>query len=302
MKAVITGGLGFVGSALIEKFMNEGISVSVVERKVTGRKVPEGVRIIEADTSSAGSWQEEVAGNDIIVNLAGASIFTRWSKASKSAIYESRIFTTKNIVQALQEKPDRKFTLINASAVGYYGFHGDEILDEYAEAGDDFLAIVARDWEKEALEAESENIRVILCRFGIVLGSSGGALGLMNKLFSIYLGTRLGSGRQWFSWIYLEDLVSAIRFLAVNADLKGPFNCASPNPVTNSELTRALSRVLKKPVIFPFAPAFAVKLILGEFGDTLLKGQRVIPGRLMDSGFEFRYPVLNEALRAVFGK
>ncbi len=302
MKAVITGGLGFVGSALADEFTDAGMSVSVIERRIAGKRIPDRITVIEADTASEGSWQQEIIKNDIIVNLAGASIFTRWTSAAKAAIYDSRILTTKNIVQALQEKRDKKFTLVNASAVGYYGFHGDEVLDESADPGDDFLAKVARDWETEAGKTESKNIRVIRCRFGIVLGSSGGALGMMKRLFDLYLGTRLGNGRQWFSWIHLDDLVSAIRFLAVNPDLKGAFNCAAPNPVTNSELIRALGKVLKKPVIFPFAPAFAIKILLGEFGNILLKGQRVVPKRLMESGFEFRYAVMNEALEAVFGK
>ncbi|MBN2039596.1 MAG: TIGR01777 family oxidoreductase [Spirochaetes bacterium] len=293
MNIIISGGSGFVGSALSHRFISSENQVSVLERRsITGT----GTNIIECDTTQPGKWQRELLKNDIIINLAGASIFTRWTKKSKDAIYNSRISTTENIVNTLLQNKNKKITLINASAVGYYGFHGDEPISENTDPGTDFLAQVARDWELEALKAQSENIRVIICRFGIVLGRKGGSLEQMMKYFNRYLGTRYGNGKQWFSWIHIEDLVSAIYFLAANSSLRNAFNCTAPNPVTNKELTKALSSALKKPVLLPFAPAFAIKLMLGEFGDTLLKGQRVIPERLLEAGFEFKYPFIEDAL------
>ena len=186
--------------------------------------------------------------------------------------------------------------LLNASAVGYYGFHGDEKITENEPPGSDYLALVCRDWESEAIKAEKAGVRVCRMRFGVVLESGGGALGQMLPLFKLGIGGRLGSGNQWFSWIHRVDLIEAALFLLGRDDGKGgEFNFTAPNPVANRELTRELAGALHRPAILP-APGFAMKMILGEFADVLLKGQRVIPSRLLDMGFAFAFPDLNRAL------
>jgi uncharacterized protein (TIGR01777 family) len=181
--------------------------------------------------------------------------------------------------------------------VGYYGFHGDEALDEAGYPGHDFLAELATDWEASAREAEAHGARVVLCRFGIVLGRRGGALGQMLPFFRKYMGSPLGHGKQWFSWIHEADLVKIPLFLIEKKDLTGPVNCTAPHPVTNRELTRVLGEVLDRPTFLPPVPGFVIKLIMGEFGSVLLKGQRVLPGRLLEAGFQFQFPHLREALQ-----
>ncbi|HQH17842.1 MAG TPA: TIGR01777 family oxidoreductase, partial [Smithella sp.] len=186
----------------------------------------------------------------------------------------------------------------STSAVGYYGFHQDEELTESSPAGTDFLARLARDWESEAMNAQTKGARVVITRFGIVLGKDGGALGQMIPLFKFFLGGPLGSGRQWFSWVHMQDLVEAFIFLLGKKEISGPVNLCSPEPVRNKELGSAIGRVLHRPSFMP-APGFMIKLILGEFGSVLLEGQRVIPEKLLDAGYQFRYPGIDEALKNI---
>jgi hypothetical protein len=189
-------------------------------------------------------------------------------------------------------------TLLSTSAVGYYGFHRDEELTENSPAGNDFLARLANDWEQEALRAQEKGARVVITRFGIVLGKNGGALGQMIPLFRFFLGGPLGNGRQWFSWIHMEDLADGFMFLLNHPEIKGPVNLCSPRPVRDKDLGKAIGKVLRRPSWMP-APGFMVKWILGEFGSVLLEGQRVIPRRLLDAGFQFRYPDIEEALKNI---
>ena len=191
-------------------------------------------------------------------------------------------------------------TLFSASAVGYYGFHGDEELTEDSPPGDDFLAGVAVEWEREALKARETGARVVITRFGIVLGPGGGALGQMIPLFRMFVGGPIGSGRQWFSWVHIHDLAEAFVFLLNHREISGPVNLCSPIPVRNRTLARALGKALHRPSIFP-APAFMVKLILGEFGSVILNGQKVFPRRLLNSGFIFQYPHIDEAIESIVG-
>ncbi len=209
---------------------------------------------------------------------------------------ESRLLTTKNLVAALEGRKDRDTVLLSTSAVGYYGFREDEILDEGSPPGDDYLANLARDWETEALRAEKYGVRVLICRFGIVLGRDGGALGQMVPLFRKGLGSALGSGNQWFSWIHEKDLVNIFSFLLEQKALSGPINLTAPEPVTNAAFTKALGRALGRPVVLPAVPGFALKMIKGEFGTLLLNGQRVIPKRLIEAGFRFQFPAIKDAL------
>ncbi|MBP8646754.1 MAG: TIGR01777 family oxidoreductase, partial [Syntrophobacteraceae bacterium] len=228
---------------------------------------------------------------------AGASIFTYWSEKAKRAVLESRVLTTRNLVEAMS-RSQREQVLLSGSAVGYYGSSlADTLLDESAPPGEDFLARVARAWEGEARKAEGYGARVVLCRFGIVMGKGGGALEQMVRIFRAHMGTRLGSGKQWFPWIHIEDLFRAMMFAAGRPDISGPMNCVAPNPVRNADLTKSLAKVLGRPVVLPPVPAFLLRLILGEFGTVLLKGQRAYPGKLLDKGFEFEFPFIEGALR-----
>ncbi len=300
MKVFITGGTGFVGSALTRSLVDEGNDVTILTRRIQKDKpLFKDVRYIEGDPTIKGPWQEGLAGNDAVINLAGALIFKRWNKKNKDAIRDSRMFTTKNLVEGLTRGMDKETLFISNSAVGYYGFRGDEELTEESSPGTDFLADVSREWETAAQEAEKIGLRVIICRLGIVLGKEGGALKMMTPLYRYYLGSPLGSGNQWFSWIHMKDLVNIYISLIHDRDAHGIFNCTAPNPVRNREMTKTLGRVLKKPVFMPSVPGFLIRLIMGEFGDTILKGQRVFPKKLQHMGFSFQFPDLQKALEDI---
>ena len=211
-------------------------------------------------------------------------------------IRESRLLTTRNLVEALDGARVKHF--FSTSAVGYYGFHGDEVLTEESPPRVDFLAQLAQDWEKGAMEAEKKGCRVVIARFGIILGEKGGALGQMIPLFQKYLGGPLGSGNQWFSWIHIEDLTRAFLFLLEHPEISGPLNFTAPNPVRNRTLAKALGKTMGRPSFLP-APGFMLKLILGEFGSILLEGQKVIPQKLLKGGFQFHYPEIEQALQQI---
>ncbi|MEJ5375807.1 MAG: TIGR01777 family oxidoreductase [bacterium] len=293
MKILITGGTGFVGRQLWASLLSQGHQVTVLTRgpsKAAGVNAPD---YLQGDPTRPGKWQEVVAQQDVLINLAGTSIFGRWTAQYKEELRSSRILTTRNLVEAITEGIGK--TLVSASGAGYYGFHGDEELDESSPAGQDFLARLAADWEAEAMKASGKGVRVLITRFGIVLGSTGGALQQMITPFKWFVGGPLGSGLQWFSWIHVQDLVRAMLFLLEHPHLSGAFNFTSPNPVRNKELSRALGKALGRPWWLP-TPGFMLRLVLGEFGEVLLQGQRVIPRRLLESGFSFRYPALEDTL------
>jgi uncharacterized protein (TIGR01777 family) len=293
MKFLITGGTGFVGSFLTQQLLTSGHDVTVIGRSSAPAVGHERFHAISADTTRKGSWQNVLKDVDAVINLAGTSIFQRWTPAYKQQIHDSRILTTRHVVEGLSG--DRPQTLLSTSAVGYYGSRGDDILSEAEPCGKDFLSRVGKDWEHEAFEAEKKNIRVVAARFGVVLGRSGGALKQMVTPFKWFAGGPMGSGRQWFSWIHIADLVSGMMFMLENENVQGPVNLCSPAPVTSGELARTLGTVLGRPAVIP-APSFALRLILGEFADTLLASQRAIPEKLLASGFVFRFPDLKEAL------
>jgi len=299
MNILITGGLGFVGTQLSLHFLGHGHQVTVVDHAPQPKPdTPTEVKYVPADTTVPGAWQEEIQAQHAVINLAGTSIFTRWTKKTKQLIYDSRILTTRNVVEAM---PAGKETLLcSTSAVGYYGFRADEELTEADSPGSDFLARVCIDWEGEAGKAADKGARVVITRFGIVLGKTGGALGQMVPLFKMFLGGPQGSGTQWFSWIHMEDLLNAFLFVFDNNTIQGPVNVCSPNPVHNRDLAKALGKVLYRPSFLKM-PSFMLRLVLGEFGSMILKGQRVVPARLLEHGFSFRYPEIGGALREVLG-
>jgi len=302
MKILITGGTGFVGRELTTRLMKEGYEVMILTRSIKSpQKQQSGLSYLEGDPTKKGPWQDAVKDHDGVINLAGASIFSKWSEEYKNAIRDSRIFTTRNIIEAIPESLEKKFHLFSASAVGYYGFHGDEELTEESSPGNDFLARVAADWEEEAKKAQKKGARVVITRFGIVLGDKGGALSQMIPLFKKFIGGPIGGGRQWFSWVHIKDLAEAFVFLLRHEDITGPVNVCSPNPVRNKDLAKAIGRVLNRPSFMP-APGFLVKLVLGEFGSVILEGQRVIPKRLLERGFVFQYPDIHLALQDILIK
>ena len=300
MRIFITGGNGLVGNAVTSLLLQQGHEVTHMQRQAGPDGFHDGkVHTILADGTGSGPWQDEMISHDVVINLAGATIFTRWNEKNKSLIYKSRILTTRNIVQALERKGNRVKRFISTSAVGYYGPHGDEFLDEEELPGNDFLAVVTRDWEGEARQAERSGVSTAITRFGIVLSEKGGALGQLIPLFRRGLGSPLGTGRQWFSWIHHEDLARIILFLIDSTRIQGPVNCTAPVPVTNRELTTVLARVLGRPAFLPAVPSFALKLALGEFASVLLGGQRAVPARLLGEGFSFSHGSLAEALEDI---
>jgi uncharacterized protein (TIGR01777 family) len=297
MRVFMTGGTGFVGTSLSRKLAAKGHEVAILTRTITGSRAEEQrIDYIQGDPTRKGSWQAEASKYDVFINLAGASIFRRWTRNAKELMRESRIQTTRNLVSVLAARNGRDTLLLSASAVGYYGFHGDEILKEESPSGDDYLANLAREWEREALRGADSGARVLLCRFGIVLGRGGGALAQMVPLFRKGLGSPLGSGSQWFSWIHEKDLVRIFVFLLDQEGISGPVNCTAPEPVTNKTFTTALGKAFQRPTFLPPVPGFLLKMLKGEFGTVLLKGQRVIPRKLMDAGFRFQFPTIEAAL------
>jgi uncharacterized protein (TIGR01777 family) len=297
MKVLITGGSGFIGSHLSEYLLSRGHKVSAVGRSADQHRIRhENYRYVAADTTQPGKWQKEVEEAQAVVNLTGATIFKRWTANYKKIIYNSRILTTRHVVAALPE--GRSVTLCSASGAGYYGNRGDDILKENESVGHDFLAGISRDWEKETLQATKKGVRVAVMRFGVVFGKNGGALAKMIPAFKMFVGGSIGSGNQWFPWIHLEDLIAAILFIFEHQDVSGPLNFCAPNPIRYRELAKTLGEVLGRPSFMP-APAFMIRLVMGEFGDVFLGSQRTIPDRLLKYGFEFQYPEIKGAIQAV---
>lgn len=300
MKVLVTGSTGLVGTAVGNELAREGHTVCRLIRPVStvagGAK--EGFDV--AWNPATGQLGGAGVGADAVVNLAGASIAGgRWTKARRQLLRTSRIDTTRALVGALAKMNARPRVLVSASAIGIYGDRGDERLTEESEPGTDFLAGLAQDWEAEALKAEALGIRVVLTRFGIVLARHGGALAKMLLPFKLGVGGSLGSGKQWMSWITLEDVVGAVRFAIENGSVRGAVNVVAPQPVQNAEFTQALAKALRRPGLFP-APAFVLRLALGEMADALLlSSQRVSTQKLQGLGYQFRFPELPSALGAV---
>ncbi|GBC63991.1 TIGR01777 family protein [Desulfonema ishimotonii] len=297
MKVFISGGTGFVGSHLTERLLDGGHHVVATGTRPRSNKIAhDRFQYISADTACPGPWQAALADADAVVNLAGRTIFSYWTEGYKKQMYDSRILTTRHIVEALP--PDREVVLCSTSAVGCYGSHGDEILTEDAPAGDDFLAGLAADWEAEALRAGEKGVRVAIARLGIVLGKNGGAMKQMLPTFRMGLGGRIGKGTQWFPWVHLEDVVSGILFVIENPAVTGPLNFTAPAPVRQKEFARMLGKAVCRPAILP-APAFMLRLVMGELGAVLLTGQRALPHRLLGYGFQFRYSEIGAALKDI---
>lgn len=289
MKIAVSGASGLIGSALVPALRDAGHEVvQLVRRK------PESPNELEWDPAAGTIDVAGLAGVEGLVNLNGATIGRRWTAARKREILESRVSSTSLLARTAAELDPRPAVLVCAGGVGIYGDRGDEILTEESELGSDFLAEVATAWEAAAEPARAAGIRVVTFRHGLVLSREGGALGRMLTPFRLGVGGRIGSGKQWWSWVAMDDLIAAYRF-ALEGDLAGPVNLASPNPVTNRQFVKSLGRALHRPTVFP-VPELAVKTTFGEMGETvLLASQRTLPARLLAAGFAFSYPELDAA-------
>jgi len=291
-KVFIAGGTGFIGSSIIPALLKEGYEVQVLVRnKEKAKKLPSSCKVIWGNPTKSGEWQKYLEETDIAINLAGQNIFSRWTKTYKKLILESRIKSTENIVSSLKKSA----LLINASAVGYYGDKGDTLVTEDSLPGDDFLAKTCIEWEKRALKAKEKGAKIIIARVGVVLGTTGGMLPKILPIFKLGLGGTLGKGNQWFPWIHIKDLVSAILFL-IKKEKEGIYNFVSPNPVTNKEFTKTLGKVLKRPTLLP-VPVFMMKLIFGELANIITCSIRAYPKNLLELGFKFKFETIEDALK-----
>ncbi len=295
MKILISGSHGLVGTALIKSLETRGHDVFRLVRYG-----PTSDREIEWSPDRYSIALSRIEGFDAVVNLAGESIAEgRWTDEKKRRIRESRVKGTKLLGDALANLTNSPKTFICASAIGYYGNRGDETLTESSSPGDDFLAQVCREWEEATALATEKGIRVVNTRFGIILDHEGGALAKMLPPFLMGVGGKIGDGKQWMSWIALEDVIGGLEFALANDSVRGPVNFVAPNPVTNAEFTKALGKALSRPTFFPI-PAFGVRLLFGEMGEALLlAGQRVAPQRLLAEGYQFRFSQLDAALFSV---
>jgi uncharacterized protein (TIGR01777 family) len=292
-RVLVSGASGPIGAALLPTLKARGFAVTRLVRSSASAKdqiVWDPSRPLSPDL---------VSGFDVIIHLAGESIVGRWTEAKKRCILESRTQGTGHIADALSRAPQPPRVFVSASAVGYYGSRGDEMLREDSPSGEGFTAEVGRRWEAATQPAVAAGIRTAQMRLGVVMSANGGALPKMLLPFRLGMGGRLGNGRQWWSWVSVEDVVGAIHHVLNNDSLQGPVNTVAPNPVTNAEFTTTLAAVLKRPALFPM-PAFAVRLVFGKMGvELFLASQRVEPAKLMASGYQFQHPDLRKALEEI---
>jgi len=304
MKILLTGSTGLIGTAFAGELQRAGHLVCRLIRPGTSAaalRVAQGFDVTW--NPATGELGGAAVGADAVVNLAGASIASaHWTPARKQLLRTSRTDTTRALVAALAKMSERPRILVSASATGYYGDRGDEVLTEETPPGTDFLSGVAKDWEAEAVKAEALGIRVVRARFGVVLSEEGGALPQMVRPFQLFVGGKLGTGCQWMSWITLKDTVNILRMVLENEHIGGPVNVVSPHPITNTNFTKTLAATLRRPALFP-APAFALRLLLGEMADALLlSSQRVLPSQLQKLEDPFLHPDLRTALSFILAR
>ena len=297
MKVFATGGSGFVGTHLCRFLLNNGHSVIATGTSTHHKSLRhKNFEYICTDTTEPGDWQDRLGNTDVVVNLAGRSILQRWTESYKQQILDSRILATRNIVDALAD--NAKTVLCSASAVGFYGDRGDEDIDENSPPGNGFLAEVGVQWEQEAFKAKEKGIRVVVFRLGVVLGKDGGAMAKMIPAFKMRVGGPLGSGKQWFPWIHVDDVTAALLFLLQQESLQGVFNFTAAQPVQNRVFAETLGKVLRVPAAMP-TPRFMVRLVLGEVASSLFDSQKVVPKNLLENGYTFKFPKLESAIRNI---
>jgi len=303
MKLAVTGATGLVGGALCQNLIHTGHQVVALARnpEKAREKLPT-VEVVAWDATSGHPPIEALEGLDAVVHLAGEPVAAgRWTSHRKRMIRESRVAGTRNLVEGLSHCQNPPKVLVSGSAIGYYGTHGDELLEETSHPGNDFLAELCQQWESETKRAADSGVRVVLVRSGLILAREGGALPRMLPPFRMGVGGPLASGKQWMSWIHIKDELEAIRYAIENDEIEGPLNLTAPNPVTNEDFSRTLARVLRRPAFFR-VPGFVLRLLFGEMAETLLlKGQRVLPKKLEQSGYQFRFSDLRGAFEDLLG-
>jgi uncharacterized protein len=304
MRVAVTGATGVIGSAVVRELTSRGDEVTALSRDAERARGKLGTQAETwADPKAEQPPLDALRGRDAVVHLLGETVAQRWSDMARREIRDSRVLATRNLVDALGSLPEneRPRVLVSQSATGWYGQRGDERLDESAPSGDDFLAMLVRDWESEAHRAEEHGVRVVLTRTGVVLAESGGALDKMLPFFKAGIGGPVAGGRQYVPWVHLDDVARAIAFALDTEAASGPLNVTAPAPVTNKELSRTLGRVLRRPAFAP-VPALAVKALYGEMAEIVTTGHRAVPARLEELGYTFRQPELEPALRDATGR
>lgn len=306
MHIVIAGGTGLIGSRLVKSLAADDHQVFVLSRQPEKYKqaLPTQVNLVQWDGKSAGDWVRYVDGADVIVNFAGENLAgegflpDRWTNEKKQKIRQSRSNSAYAIIEALKMAKNRPPVLLQSSAIGYYGPRGDERIVESSLPGDDFLGRVAVEWEDSTAEAETLGVRRIITRTGLIMADEGGPLERMVLPYKLFGGVYFGDGKQWWSWIHIEDELRALRFLMEHESASGPYNLTAPNPVTNREFGKILGKVMDRPSYMP-VPRFAMNLLVGEVATVVVHGQRVVPAKLLELGFSFKYPELKQALEEI---
>ena len=306
MRVFVTGGTGLVGTRLIRKLTERGDEVVLLTRRPEAAKGGERIKVVGGDPTEAGPWMDEAAACDAAINLAGENIFAkRWNDDFKAALRKSRVPTTQHLAEALARNPKRadgaSKVLVSASAIGYYGAHGDEELDESTAPASDFMGNLCVDWEKAALAGQEKGLRVAVIRIGIVLDPAGGALKEMMPPFKMFVGGPIGSGNQVMSWIHADDLVGIFLHALDHSEVSGPVNATAPNPVSNKAFSKALGKAIGRPS-FMWTPAFAIRVMLGGVADVVVNGQKVMPKKALAAGYQFRYPEIEGALANLLPK
>ncbi len=308
MKIAVTGATGLVGTRLVERLIDEGHDVRVFTRSVekarrvfADPKFKQSVEYVAYTPTQSGDWQKELSGCDRVINLAGEPISERWTADRKQRILNSRKLGTQKLVEAIVSAEPKPTALISGSAIGFYGTsESTEFLETSEPAENDFLSQVCQQWEAEANKAKAAGVRVAIIRTGIVLGNGGGAISKMLTPFKLYAGGPIGSGRQWFSWIHIDDLVNLFIQALLDTSMHGVYNGTAPNPLRMKEFCETLGEVLDRPSWLP-VPDFAIEALLGDGAVVVLKGQKVLPERTQASGFSFKYDEAKEAIEQVVG-
>ncbi len=308
MNILITGGTGLIGRELVRQLLGAGDTPIVLSRRPeAGGRLPDGVQVHLWDGETTQGWGEIINDVDAVINLAGENISgrrffpARWTKMRKERILQSRLKAGLALVEAIQNAGRKPAVLIQASAIGYYGTHGDAPLTENAPPGDDFIARIAQQWEAVTAPVEALGVRRVILRTGVVLSLAGGALPRLLLPYRMFVGGAFGSGRQWYSWVHIDDVGAAIRFLIAHEQAHGPVNLTAPNPLPNADFGSALGRVLRRPSWLPL-PGFVLRTMFGEVSTVVLDGQRVLPEQLLRWGYTFRFPNVETAFRDLLRK
>lgn len=301
LRVTVTGATGLIGPQLIAALHGLGAEVTVLSRDpARAGKTLDGIDAVRWDLMEEAAPAEALAGRDAVVHLAGEPVAQRWSASAKRAIRESRVIGTRNLIEGISQSEERPAVLVSSSAIGYYGAHGEEPLDEDAPPGDDFLAEVCVEWETEAARAAELGVRVVQVRTGVVLDSGGGALGKMLPPFRMGVGGPVAGGRQYISWIHTDDVVGMMLAALRDERWSGPVNATAPEPLPNRDFSRVLGKVLHRPALLP-VPGAALRLLYGDMAEIVTSGARVVPAKSLVLGYEFRHPQIEEALSSAIG-